>query len=140
MELPSPVLLIAEDDPAIRQLLQEFLEDEGYTVALACEGSQVIAQLHNTKIDLLLLDVRLPGLNGLEFCQKVRGQEQLSHTHQCIILLTALAAPDDIIACKSAGADDLITKPFDLEDLLSRIKQAISTCNEPKPSRVLEPA
>jgi CheY-like chemotaxis protein len=57
MELPSPVVLIAEDDTAIGELLRDCLESEGYTVVRACEGSQVIAQLHKARVDLLLLDV-----------------------------------------------------------------------------------
>jgi DNA-binding response OmpR family regulator len=138
VELPSPVLLVAEDDPTIQQLLQELLEDEGYTVLLTGDGSHVLSQLHNTRIDLLLLDVKIPGLNGLELCQRIREQELLGQPHQCIILLTAATGDDELIACGTAGADDFIIKPFDITDLLARIRSVIIKCNEPMSDRVLE--
>lgn len=75
MDVPPPVLLVAEDDPAVGSLLQELFASEGYAVSVACQGAQVLAQLESTRVDLLLLDVRLPGLDGLELCRRLRAQE-----------------------------------------------------------------
>lgn len=107
---------------------------------LVRNGTQVSFQLEHAQPRLLLLDVRLRGLNGLEFCKQVREQQQLSGEHLGIILLSAVADDEEILACQSAGADGFISKPFDLEDLLARIKTAMNNRNQVDFARVLEPA
>ena len=125
VDCPPPVVLVAEDDPAIGSLLQELLEAEGYAAIVARQGPQILAQLETTRVDLLLLDVAVPGLDGLELCQRLRAQEHLSHERLCIILLSALATEDAAATSIAVGADDFVTKPFDIDDLVSRVELAL---------------
>ena len=126
MDRPLPVVLVAEDDPAIGSLLQELLEAEGYATIVARQGPQVLAQLETTRVDLLLLDVAVPGLDGLELCQRLRAQEQLSHERLCIILLSALTTGDAAATGLAVDADDFVAKPFDIDDLVSRVELALT--------------
>jgi len=115
-----PVVLSIEDDPAILALLQALLESAGYTAYAAEDGPSGLARLEEGGIDLLLLDLMLPGMNGYEICRRVRASARAVYLP--IIMLTALQTPEQRHAGFEAGADDYVTKPFDPEELLDRVQ------------------
>ena len=110
-------VLVAEDDLLIGNVIQELLEDEGYQVERVANGDDVLAQLAHSPVDLLLLDMRLPGIDGLMLCRIVRHSEQQIPGHLPIILVSAL--PTAIEEALAAGADAFVAKPFDLDVLVN---------------------
>ncbi len=111
-------ILIVEDDRAIALGLQTNLEFEGHRVRHLADGQEVPATVHATPPDLLILDVMLPGLNGFEICRRVRG----SNRQVPILMLTARADDVDKAMGLDLGADDYLTKPFSLTELLARVR------------------
>lgn len=118
----KPVILVVEDSADVRFFLADLLYAE-YTVAQAEGAKEGIALAKNTMPDLILSDIMMPGMDGIEFCQRLKTDWQTSHIP--IILLTAKALPDDKIAGLETGADDYITKPFNVQELLVRIRNLI---------------
>jgi DNA-binding response OmpR family regulator len=118
MASKTPTILIVDDEPATAALLCEALEEAGYAAETA-EDAGVALQRLDDDIDLVLLDVMLPGLNGLEVCRRVRAAERDQHLP--IIMLTALGSDTQRHAGFAAGADDYMVKPFDLRELLDRV-------------------
>ena len=127
-------VLIVEDDRNIAELLQLYLEKEGYAVAMACDGKEGLAMFRAIKPDLMLLDVMMPGMDGWTLCKTIRGESNLP-----IIMLTAKAETDDKVTGLKSGADDYITKPFEMKEVLARIEAVLrrSDCTPQKPSRRL---
>jgi len=113
-----PSLLIVEDEPNMRMGLKDNLEFEGYEVEFADNGEDGLKKILENKYDLVLLDVMLPKLSGFDVCRKVREQKNATP----IILLTAKGEEVDKIVGLELGADDYVTKPFSLRELLARIK------------------
>lgn len=113
-------ILIVDDEMAIRELLQFNLEKEGYKVTSAADGEKALALMNDHKYDLVLLDVMLPGMNGLEVCRKMRSEPSLVHIP--VIMLTAKGEEIDKVLGLELGADDYLTKPFGVRELLARIK------------------
>ncbi|WP_020519329.1 response regulator transcription factor [Catelliglobosispora koreensis] len=111
-------LLVADDDPAVRQALERALRFEGYTVELAANGAQALAKTTQTQPDLLLLDVSMPVLDGLAACRQLRA----AANHTPVLMLTARDAVTDRVAGLDAGADDYLVKPFALQELLARVR------------------
>jgi putative two-component system response regulator len=118
-------ILVADDDPAIRALLRATLERDGYGVIEAHDGRQALEQMNQHHPDLLLLDVNMPGLSGIEVTRRVR--ESRSNTLVPIILVTALTAVDDKVRGLDAGATDFVTKPFDPVELQARVRASLRT-------------
>ena len=114
-------ILIVEDDESIHSILDEILKKENYTVIDAYSGTEAIRILDSERIDLVLLDLMLPGLNGEKIIEKVN--------HIPIIVLSAKLNPTDKVNCLLSGANDYITKPFDKDELLARIKVQLRTSN-----------
>lgn len=120
----SANILIIEDDETIRSLLQMLLKKEGFTsVRVAERGDAGLEMVKRYKPDLVLLDLMLPGLDGLEICRIVRGQPALTATR--IIMLTAKSEDSDVVRGLELGADDYITKPFSRSVLLARIQAVL---------------
>jgi DNA-binding response OmpR family regulator len=118
---PVPaVILVIDDEESVGSLLQRVLEPEGYRVEIATDGASGLALLEQGAIDLVLLDVMLPDIDGRDLCRRIRAHESL--TYLPIIMLTALTTPADSHAGFSAGADDYLTKPFQLQELLDRVQ------------------
>lgn len=114
--MPKKILLV-EDEKHIARFVELELQHEGYEVKAAFDGREGLAMATAENFDVLLLDVMLPGINGIEICRRIRTQSQVP-----IILLTARDAVMDRVAGLDAGADDYIVKPFAIEELLARIR------------------
>lgn len=114
----SHTLLLAEDDRAIRHALERALTLEGYRVTAVADGVEALAQAHRTPPDVLVLDVMMPGIDGLQVCRVLRAEGDRTP----ILMLTALVETADRIAGLDAGADDYVVKPFDVEEVFARLR------------------
>lgn len=114
------VILVVEDDPNIRLGLEDNLDLEGYQVMSAPDGVKGLKSALENDIDLLILDIMLPGINGYEICRKVKAEKP----ELPVIMLTARGSEMDKVAGLDIGADDYITKPFSLPELLARVRAA----------------
>ncbi|MBU6535863.1 response regulator transcription factor [Streptomyces mayonensis] len=115
--MPRTVLL-AEDDRAIRHALERALTLEGYRVTAVADGVEALAQAHRGRPDVLVLDVMMPGIDGLQVCRVLRAEGDSTP----ILMLTALVETADRIAGLDAGADDYVVKPFDVEEVFARLR------------------
>lgn len=113
-------VLIVEDDKNIAELLQLYLEKEGYGVTLASDGGEGLETFRNLHPDLVLLDVMMPVMDGWTLCKTIRAESQTP-----IIMLTAKSETDDKVAGLRSGADDYITKPFEMREVLARIETVL---------------
>jgi two-component system, NtrC family, response regulator AtoC len=118
-DVTSRHILIADDDTAIRQMLREFLEDEKFEVSEAPDGENALEGIRSGMYDLVLLDMRLPGMTGLDVLKELRAK----HGDVPVILMTAYGSPNIAIQASSLGAYSYITKPFDLDDVLLNIQR-----------------
>ena len=116
-------ILIIEDDKDIRDLISFNLSNNSYKTILSEDGEKGIEKAKNEKPDLVLLDLMLPGIHGLDVCKILKTDSSLNKVS--IIMLTALGQEEDIIKGLEAGADDYITKPFSFKILLARIKSVL---------------
>ena len=112
-------ILVAEDDATARQFLQVILIQWGYEVVLATDGNEAWRLLQEQEISLCIIDWMMPGMDGIELCEKIRS---MGRANKYIILLTAKKQPEDIVAGLEAGADDYMSKPFNRAELQARIK------------------
>lgn len=115
--MPRKILVI-EDDRDIAHLVEFHLRDVGYEVLLAHDGVTGLTQAVATPYDLIILDLMLPGMEGLELCRKLRGNPRYSP----ILMLTAKSSEGDRVLGLEVGADDYLTKPFSVLELLARVK------------------
>ena len=119
-------ILLVEDEENIRNVVKLNLELEGYEVVETDNGKAAVHIFQEQHFDLLILDVMLPEMNGFEICEQVR----LSNTTVPIIFLTAKDTPQDRVAGLKKGADDYLTKPFNLEELLLRVQNLLKRSNK----------
>ena len=113
-------VLIVEDDRNIAELLQMYLEKEGYAVTIAADGGQGLQKFRAIKPDLVLLDVMMPVMDGWTVCKNIRVEAQTP-----VIMLTAKGETDDKVTGLKTGADDYITKPFEMKEVLARIEAVL---------------
>jgi two-component system KDP operon response regulator KdpE len=113
-------ILIVDDEPQIRRVLRTSLTTHGYEVYDAKTGEEALITLRDQRLDLILLDVNMPGIGGLETCREIRRSSEVA-----IIMLTVRNGEQDKVAALDAGADDYITKPFGMPELLARIRAAL---------------
>ncbi|MFF3874369.1 response regulator transcription factor [Streptomyces sp. NPDC001978] len=111
-------MLLAEDDRAIRHALERALTLEGYQVTAVADGVEALAHAHRMAPDVLVLDVMMPGIDGLQVCRVLRAEGDRTP----ILMLTALVETADRIAGLDAGADDYVVKPFDVEEVFARLR------------------
>lgn len=110
-------VMVVEDDDAIRLVLRTNLEDEGYHVIEAPTAEQALVEVIDERIDVVLVDLRLPGIQGLDLIRSLRATSQVP-----IIIVTAQTDSHDVVAGLEAGADDYVTKPFVSKELMARIR------------------
>jgi two-component system KDP operon response regulator KdpE len=113
-------ILVVDDEPQIRRVLRATLTAQGYEVQDARTGEDALMSVRNSRFDLILLDMNMPGIGGLETCRSIRSGSEVA-----IIMLTVHDAEQDKVAALDAGADDYITKPFSMPELLARIRAAL---------------
>jgi two-component system KDP operon response regulator KdpE len=113
-------ILVVDDDPQIRRVMRVSLTGQGYEVDDAKDGEMALEKLRQPRFDLVLLDMNMPGMGGLEACRAIRSQSDVS-----IIMLTVRDAEADKVDALDAGADDYITKPYHTPELLARIRAAL---------------
>lgn len=114
---PAKRILIAEDDDNIRNLLGSYLSVSGYEIDAVSDGRAALARLERAQYDMAVLDIMLPGVDGLEICRSVRERQPMP-----VLLLTALGEEPDRIAGFRAGADDYVVKPFSPRELVARVQ------------------
>ncbi|MDQ0571185.1 DNA-binding response OmpR family regulator [Variovorax paradoxus] len=122
-------ILVVEDDARVADFLLRGLGAEGYRVQLARTGPEGLELARSSELSLLLLDLMLPGLSGLELCQTLRAEGH----HVPVLMLTALSNTEDKVSGLRLGADDYLTKPFAFEELLARIEALLRRGREQRP-------
>jgi two-component system, OmpR family, KDP operon response regulator KdpE len=113
-------VLVVDDEPQIRRVLRSALAARGYEVQDAPTGEEALQFLRHSRCDLVLLDVNMPGMGGLETCREIRAGSAVA-----IIMLTVSDSEEGKVAALDAGADDYVTKPFGMPELLARIRAAL---------------
>ena len=113
-------ILVVDDEPQIRRVLRSTLSFRGYTISEATSGEEALELVPKLKPDLILLDVNLPGISGVDTCREIRRSSDAP-----IIMLTVRNAERDKVVALDAGADDYVTKPFGIEELLARIRASL---------------
>ncbi len=124
--MPDSKILVVDDDPTLSELICYSLEAEGYMVLVAGDGQEGMRKFHESRPDLVILDVSMPKLDGFEVMQRVR---EMSDTP--VIMLTAQGQEDDVVRGLDLGADDYMTKPFRLGELLARIRSNLRRAQMP---------
>lgn len=127
-------ILIIDDEPLILESIGYNLKQEGYEVLTASDGRTGLALAKSEAVDLILLDLMLPGLNGLEVCRNIRQESEVP-----IIMVTAKEDEIDRVLGLELGADDYVTKPFSMRELLARIKTVLKRIPAVNPSQAPEP-
>ena len=122
-------ILVVDDEPQIRRVMRATLVHEGYEVMDARSGSDALDRLHSEKFDIVLLDINMPGLTGIETCKQIRLVSDVG-----IIMMTVRDKESDKVAALDVGADDYVTKPFSMPEMLARIRALL------RRNALLEPA
>ncbi|HMO58159.1 MAG TPA: response regulator transcription factor [Roseiflexaceae bacterium] len=115
--MPARTILVVDDEQRLRSLVQEYLQQEGFRVLLAGDGATALELARTTQPDLVVLDLMLPGIDGLEVCRRLR-----TFSDAYVIMLTARAEEIDRVIGLEVGADDYLTKPFSPRELMARIR------------------
>jgi two-component system, OmpR family, KDP operon response regulator KdpE len=118
--MKSPTILVVDDEPQIRRVLRTTLAADGYAIIEAHDGADALAKLGSERPDLVLLDMNMPGMDGLEVCREIRSASDVP-----ILMLTVRNAERDKVRALDAGADDYVVKPFGIQELLARIRAAL---------------
>src|SRR2546430_11248614 len=114
-------ILVVDDDPTVSDVVRRYLERAGYTVTLSADGHDALAAYERHRPDLVVLDLMLPGIDGLEVCRRLRS----SATGVPIVMLTALGEEADRVLGLQLGADDYVTKPFSPRELVLRVQSVL---------------
>jgi DNA-binding NtrC family response regulator len=115
-------ILVVDDEDALRTVLGGELANEGYEVRTAADGDEAISELDKSPFDLVLLDIKMPRLNGFEVLKFIKEK----HEKTKVVMLTGFADLKNAIESKKLGADDFVSKPYDLVDLLTTIERVLS--------------
>lgn len=125
MTRARPLILVVDNEPANRALLRKLLQHKGYDVIEASNGPSALEGVNSERPDLVCLDVMMPGMDGVEVCQRLRRQPE--HAGLQILLVTALNRPEDKARGLEAGANDFLSKPFDESELTARLRSLLRT-------------
>ena len=115
-----PVILIVEDDRSIREIVSRVLENDGYTTHVALDGVKGLERFYVTLPDLVLMDVKMPRMDGWETLQRLRQNSECP-----VIMLTVFGSGDDVVKGLELGADDYLIKPFGIQELLARVRAVL---------------
>jgi two-component system KDP operon response regulator KdpE len=126
--MSSAKILVIDDEPQIRRVMRATLASQGYTVTEARSGEEALEMLRGEQPDLILLDVNLPGMGGLEVCREIRERSDVP-----IVMLTVRNTEKDKVQALDAGADDYVVKPFGIEELRARIRAALRRASAAEP-------
>jgi DNA-binding response OmpR family regulator len=121
-------VLVVEDDPTVAEVVRRYLERDGFDVEAVGDGREALARADERAPDLVVLDIMLPGLDGLEVCRKLR-----SRTPVPVIMLTARGTEEDRVVGLELGADDYVAKPFSPRELAARVKAVLRRAQTPLP-------
>jgi two-component system, OmpR family, alkaline phosphatase synthesis response regulator PhoP len=124
-------ILIAEDDHDLVKLLKYNLEKEGFKTAHTSDGSLVLAEIRRDEPDLVILDLMMPGIDGLEICRQIRRHEK--YASLSVLMLTARSEEADCVVGLEIGADDYVTKPFSMRELIARVRTVLRRHDSPVP-------
>jgi len=113
-------ILVVDDDPQIRRVMRVTLTGQSYEVDDAKSGEAALEKLRDARFDLVLLDMNMPGMGGLETCRQIRAQSEIA-----IVMLTVRDSETDKVEALDAGADDYVTKPYTVPELMARIRAAL---------------
>ena len=114
-------ILVADDEQEIRSLLDDFLKDEGYEVVLAADGEQALQLAEIENPQAIIMDIKMPGLDGIEVCKRLKEKEQTKFIP--VIIITGFE--DNKLNALDMGADDFVNKPFDMVELSIRVKSVL---------------
>lgn len=120
-------ILLVEDEPSLADSVRYNLEREGFTVTVAPDGPEGLTAFDRSEPDLVLLDLMLPGMSGLDLCKHIRGRSAVP-----IIMLTAKDSESDKVVGLELGADDYVTKPFSMRELVSRVRAQLRRADMPR--------
>jgi two-component system KDP operon response regulator KdpE len=123
--MKAATILVVDDEPQIRRVLRTTLSAEGYTIIEARDGTEAFERVRDAKPDLILLDMNMPGLDGLQTCREIRSDSEVP-----IIMLTVRSAEKDKVRALDAGADDYVVKPFGIQELLARVRALLRRAAE----------
>ena len=128
----APKILVVDDDPAINEMLTIVLEAEGFQTSSVTDGVEAVPAFRSFDPDLILLDLMLPGMNGIDICREIRKESPVP-----VVMLTAKTDTVDVVLGLESGADDYITKPFKPKELVARIRARLRRTDE-TPADVFE--
>jgi len=124
-------VLIVDDDTALAEMLGIVLRNEGYETSVVTRGDEAVPTYREFKPDLVLLDLMLPGMDGIDVCKEIRTESGVP-----IVMLTAKSDTVDIVLGLEAGADDYVVKPFKPKELVARVRARLRRTDDPKPERL----
>jgi len=116
------LILVVDDEESLRTVLSSELINEGYEVRTAADGDDAIVEMRNADFDLVLLDIKMPRMNGFEVLKHIKE----NHARSKVVMLTGFADLKNAIESKKLGADDFVSKPYDLVDLLTTIERVLN--------------
>ena len=116
----AATILVVDDEPQIRRVMRATLTAQGYAIVEARDGQEALEKLRSERPDLVILDMNMPVMDGLEACREIRAGSNVP-----IIMLTVRSAEKDKVRALDAGADDYVVKPFGIQELLARIRAAL---------------
>jgi two-component system response regulator MtrA len=124
-------VLVVDDDPALAEMLGIVLRSEGFEPSFVTEGDQALRAFHETKPDLVLLDLMLPGKDGIDVCREIRAESGVP-----IVMLTAKSDTIDVVVGLESGADDYVVKPFKPKELVARVRARLRRTEDPTPELI----
>ncbi|MFC1495999.1 PleD family two-component system response regulator [Candidatus Margulisiibacteriota bacterium] len=122
-EKPKKILIV-EDAPEVLMILENFLRVHGFEVQTALDAYQGLDRIESDMPDLILLDVRMPGMDGYQFCEKIKTDEKYKHVP--IIIVSVKCSPEDVKKGIDKGASAYIPKPFDPDEVIAKVKELLS--------------
>ena len=128
----NATILVVDDDPAISEMLSIILESEGFNIVAVMDGAEAVSTAERVQPDLILLDLMLPGMNGIDICRTIRQTSSVP-----IVMLTAKTDTVDVVLGLESGADDYVNKPFKPKELVARIRARLRR-TEDNPAEVIE--